>query len=408
MRGASADVHHLRRFESRALHSTAMWQPLVTDERRATILTRIGELVAAVDAAPVRDHSDHADRAVLRSYLAQDDLVPDPDDAAGQALGAAIASMAGTGLMLFGGITGTGWTVAHLAGGEVADRVCAVVDEAALRSLRTWTGDYDLIRGVVGLGVYAVERGDAGAPIALCVLDVLERTAVPRAGGLAWHTSPAQLVDWQRAATPQGYWNLGLAHGIPGVVALLARFLVNAIDPPRTRRLLDGALAYLMAAEPARAFPSWHVGPVDDPAVHRDAPPTGRLAWCYGDLGVALALLAAAQATGDSAIRADACTIARACAERAIADAHVHEGGICHGALGAAHLFARLHHATREAHHAEAALRWLDHGLALHDPVMHADPSVLVGAAGAALVLHAMVSHVDPAWDRRLLIDLAD
>jgi hypothetical protein len=190
------------------------------------------------------------------------------------------------------------------------------------------------------------------------------------------------------------------------VIALLARYLVNAIDPPRTRRLLDGAVAYLRTAEPTLAFPSWHAGAIDDPAEHRDAPPTGRLAWCYGDLGVALALLSAAQATGDEAVRTDACDLARRCAARTIGEAKIHDGGICHGAFGAAHLFARLHHATHEQLHADAALRWLDHGLALRDATMLADPSLLTGTAGAALVLHAMVSEIDPAWDRLLLVDV--
>jgi hypothetical protein len=35
-----------------------------------------------------------------------------------------------------------------------------------------------------------------------------------------------------------------------------------------------------------------------------------------------------------------------------------------------------------------------------------ADPSLLGGACGVALVLHAACSEIEPAWDRLLLVDL--
>lgn len=43
-----------------------------------------------------------------------------------------------------------------------------------------------------------------------------------------------------------------------------------------------------------------------------------RLAWCYNDLGVAIALLSAAFATGTPRWRAEALALARACARRSI------------------------------------------------------------------------------------------
>jgi hypothetical protein len=39
--------------------------------------------------------------------------------------------------------------------------------------------------------------------------------------GLA-HTDAAALPAWQRERAPASYYNLGVAHGIPGVIAFLA------------------------------------------------------------------------------------------------------------------------------------------------------------------------------------------
>jgi len=229
----------------------------------------------------------------------------------------------------------------------------------------------------------------------------------------------------QQQEAPQGYWNLGLAHGVPGIIALLARYVTAGVDVARARELLDGAVAFLLAAEPARddgRYPTWQAGGPDDPVCvteHHRA--RARLAWCYNDLGISVALLSAALATGVAGWRAEALALARACARRSVEKARIEDAALCHGALGAAHLFNRLGQATGEAVFTTAARRWLDHGLGLRDdrpiagfPALAsredalwiADASVVGGASGIALVVHAMITGVEPAWDRTMLVDL--
>ena len=282
--------------------------------------------------------------------------------------------------------------------------------------------DYDLLGGVVGIGVYALERGEAGRPIALAVLDALEQRARPRAGGVMWHTAPELLPPWQRELAPDGYWNLGLAHGNPGVIALLARFVSWDIAGERARALLEPALTALLASAPARdggRFASWQIGDPGEPATDDERE---RLAWCYGDLGVALALAAAALATGDARWDIEARTVARSCAARTFDAARVDDAAICHGAAGVAHLLGRLGQALGDRELLAAARRWLDRALAMRvdhplagfpsralvDGISQwvADPTILTGAAGVALVLCSMISGTEPAWDRLLLADL--
>lgn len=412
----------------RLYDSTVPWRPLITDGLRATIERVIRELVDTLATTPghgARSPGDHADRALARTYLMQDDLVSDPGDAARDAIVAAIDGIAKAGPSLYGGAPGIGWTVTHVVGGEAADRVCGAIDRALARRVDgNQAEDYDLVRGLVGIGVYALERGNA--TLAVDVLDRLERTALPRLGGLAWHTGPEVLPPWQLAQAPVGYWNLGLAHGIPGIIGLLARYLVHEIEPERTRRLLDGAVAFMLALEPPSPtgrYTSWHLGPADAPSV-RDGTPNGRLAWCYGDFGVAFALLAAAQATGRADWRAEALALAADCAARSRPPTRANDTGLCHGAFGLAHMFNRLRHATGDDRYADAARYWIEHGLAIrsdkplagfpsletHDgvDVWVAEAGLLTGIAGAALVLHAAISTQEPAWDRVMLLDLAE
>jgi len=398
----------------------AAFAPFVTDPaERERLDAIIQQIVAALAPAAMPSPYELVDLALLRAYVAE--LVPDDDDVGGAALARALELFGkqGADVGLFGGAARIGWTVAHLTAGETADQVCASLDGALLRQLAgEWTRDYDLVRGLVGLGVYALERGDAGHALAVRVLDQLERLARPRGAGVAWRTGPELLPPHQREVAPDGYWNLGLAHGQPGVVALLARYLVRGIEPARTRRLLDAAVAYQLGIEvPEGAHtPAWIVDGTDQPSS------ADRLAWCYGDLGVAVALYAAGEATDHAGWRDRALALARRCARLSLERAQVFDAGLCHGTAGAAHVFHRMFVASGDAELGAATRTWLDRTLAIRNAEPIAgfpqrvtdgtgrwapDASVLTGAPGVALVLAELRSDTEPLWSRLLLTDLA-
>lgn len=153
-----------------------------------------------------------------------------------------------------------------------------------------------------------------------------------------------------------------------------------------------------------------------------------RLAWCYGDPGVAAALLATARAVGDEGWERQAGRVALDAAARSEDKAGVQDAGLCHGSAGLGHLFNRLYQATGEEPLAAAARRWfescLDFPQAGHDgvagyaswsPVGGAgelgwtdDPGFLTGAAGVGLALLAATGEIEPAWDRVLAISLPE
>jgi len=392
--------------------------PLITDagerERLRTIVREVALAIEATTAAD--DASTRCQRAVLRAYLAADDTLPDEDDATTEHVSAALAARSATDpLGLHGGLAEIGWTIAHLADDAHAADICASIDEVLLRVLdEDWHGEYDLIGGLVGFGVYALERGGHGHLLVSRVLDQLEASAEPRGAGLAWHTPAARLPAWQRTQAPDGYWNLGLAHGIAGIIAWCARCVAAGVEDARARALMNGAVSYLLEVETANEngrFSKWHArggGPAGERA---------RLAWCYGDLGIAAALTAAARV--DARWRESARELARSCATRPVPPG-VHDTALCHGAAGIAHILARIAGATGDEVIAAAARRWLavtlemrtDHaygGFPAFDGgtlTWRADATLLAGATGVALALHAMVSDVEPLWDRALLLDL--
>src|SRR5438477_579874 len=103
-----------------------------------------------------------------------------------------------------------------------------------------WVRDFDIVNGLAGLAAYALERlpsPDARTALERIVAR-LEEAAEPAGEGLTWRTPPARLDLEQRGDRTHGPFNLGVAHGVPGVLASLAAVHEAGIERDRTARLL--------------------------------------------------------------------------------------------------------------------------------------------------------------------------
>ncbi|HEY0784065.1 MAG TPA: lanthionine synthetase LanC family protein, partial [Thermoanaerobaculia bacterium] len=277
---------------------------------------------------------------------------------------------------------------------------------------------YDLVGGLVGLGVYALERlpRPGGRECLERVIALLAARAERTVEGVTWRTPQRYVPADLRGQYPEGYYNLGIAHGVPGVVALLAA----AETVERWRRdLLDGAVAWLLARQlPDGASRYAYTAAPGDP------PTPARLGWCYGDLGVAVALLAAARRAAIADWERAALALARFAASRSPESAETVDAGLCHGTAGLLHLFNRAYQATGDPLLCDAALAWFERTLELRRPGegvggflswepdetgkkgWRSAPGLLTGAAGVGLALLAATTTVEPAWDRALLAEV--
>ena len=289
---------------------------------------------------------------------------------------------------------------------DIDDDTHAAFDGLVARALEhptPWPGVWDLISGLVGLGVYALERpGAKGAPLRARAVTHLGALAEDAGGGRTWRAPPVLLrgAAWEK--NRNGYLNLGLAHGSAGAIALLA----GAIDAPGARELIEPAVAWLRGhdrGDPAGRFPLM---------LGQDIPDNRVEGWCYGDQSVAWALLRAGQAAGRSDWIDHAVDVARAAARRS-PEAHMGVS-LCHGTVSRGHMFNRLAQVTGDAELAEAARRSYRAALDARRP--GAGPGgyppettspvtgILTGPVGVALGLEAAISEVEPSWDRMLLV----
>jgi len=320
---------------------------------------------------------------------------------------------------LFSGFCGIAWTATHLhrrQGFPADDDPAEPLDEIVHQMVEStpWTQDYDLVAGLVGFGVYAAERLP-GSHAEACLENIVHRLAElaeHRPEGVTWLTPPHMLPPQHSQHHPAGYYNLGVAHGIPGVIVILATASAAGIARDVATSLLEGAVDWMLAQQqPAAAgtrFPAW---------VYPGTPPgESRLAWCYGDPGVAGALLCAARCCGRDDWRDTAIAIGLDAAEVSLEASGVVDPPLCHGAAGLGHIFNRIHQVTSDERLAAASRRWFEQVLVLRRSDNDVagffcwegereipSPGFLTGTAGIGLALLSAVAPIFPAWDRLLL-----
>jgi lantibiotic biosynthesis protein len=399
------------------------WRPLLTGEDRQRAEAVIEALAHAFrDVEPASE--DGADWFTLArgelaipifyAYLvaaggdpAYVQVASDRLEAALERATAAIASP-----YLLSGLAGVAWSVEH-ALAVLPDRAgwdgdpFEDFDDSLDEILARHELPFELYRGIAGVGIYALERlPRAGAARYLeRMVAILDASAERSEHGVAWFSAPAQLAPQDRAAFPAGYHSLGVAHGTPGVIAVLAGCCAHGIAVERARPLLEGAQRWLWRHRLGDgAFPAF-----------AGTQQAARPGWCYGDPGIAAVLLATGRAGDARTVLLD--LVARGA--HAITDAP-----LCHGAAGLAHVLDRGYQRFGDAAIGDAARTWFRRALAMYrpergargfvshdatpagEPLERAHVGLVDGSAGIGLALIAATSDRTPDWDRVLAMSL--
>lgn len=339
----------------------------------------------------------------------------------------------GTPLGLYDGVAGVGYAADRLAGGRaryggllgsVDELVAGVVGEHRARLARARgfpVRDWDLVSGITGLGVYLLTR--RAVPSARAALDQALATLVDLSGRAdgepRWATPAEYLFEDMRPVAPEGNVNCGLAHGVPGPLALMSLALLNGVEVDgqvaATRRTADWLAG---RARPGRWGPDW---PAAVPLGKGPAPRCARPGWCYGNAGIARALWLSGHALRQPELLGLAVQALRQALERQRAEGPLDSPTFCHGLAGLAQATLRIaadsgneelsRHARDvclelvERFDPEATLGYRDVTEASGGPRFEIDnPTVLTGAAGTALVLLAAATDRDPGWDRAMLL----
>ncbi|GGZ24826.1 hypothetical protein GCM10010387_17810 [Streptomyces inusitatus] len=272
--------------------------------------------------------------------------------------------------------------------------------------------EFDAIRGLTGYGAYLLRRSPDG-DTTRAVLDYCVRLTEPLTDqdetlpGWWTETGPSGNPDDR---FPGGHANHGMAHGIGGVLALLALAAQHGTVVSGHHAAMRTILAWLDRWEtgPGPAWPYWITR--DELRANRLTPSVPRRpSWCYGTAGLARAQQLAALILGDAHRRIEAENALVAALTDSDQLKVITDDGLCHGFAGLAHLAARVAddaHAMTADRIRAAIPALLDK---IHPPgaaLRSGDPGLLDGAAGVALALIAPSTTTPPrsSWDSCLLI----
>ena len=244
--------------------------------------------------------------------------------------------------------------------GFIADfsHLMGAIDQYVSQSLDEMfsNNNHDFLHGFIGLGFYWIRRYKCNCPIAV---EQLERI-------LEHLQSSAEVVNdvvkWPRK---EGKWvkryNISLSHGYSSTIILLTRMLrVTELKDKHRRlikQLLEGAVNYILLNRlDVEKYGCWFT----TSSIECDVPSRSRLAWCYGDLGVAIALYRA----GCALEKDDLIALARAILEysakcrRNLMQNYIYDTCVCHGAAGVGLIFREMSKVFSSDSMAKAANYW--------------------------------------------------
>lgn len=274
---------------------------------------------------------------------------------------------------------------------------------------------FDFMHGGIGAGIYFLERSThpTAQDHLAKIVHFLEEQRIKSGDDICWINN--FMKSESQKLNPE--FNLGLAHGIPSVLYFLTKCYEKGIEKSKCQYLVEGSMRWLIKQKlPTKSLSTY-------PAITAGIPVSNspsRLAWCYGDLGIASTIWLAGKTMRNEEWKKEALdTMLYACERRNLKENSVIDAGICHGTAGIAHFFNRFYWETKMPIFKETSDYWINEtlkmaaftdGLAGYKTWQGEaknwvnEYGLLEGISGIGLVLYSFLSEEEPTWDKCLLL----
>ena len=270
---------------------------------------------------------------------------------------------------------------------------------------------YDFMHGALGVGLYFLKK-TTNTEYLHELINFLYQTAEK--------DTESHVFKWKTVISHEhnliGY-NPSLSHGVASIIIFLSRVVNSGKKDAIIIETLSGAVNYILSqqkdiTEFGSYFSHYLITNSQEPALK------SRLAWCYGDLGIGLALWRAGKAINNIEWEEKGLEILLQSTKRRIgSDTLVIDAEICHGSAGIALIFRRMYLETRMSQFKEATDFWIretlnfsehEDGLAGFKTYLKGewigDYSLLTGITGIGLVLMSYITDDVQKWDEMLLL----
>ena len=274
------------------------------------------------------------------------------------------------------------------------------------------SGNWDPLHGMVGLGIYFLERNkETGEKKYLeKIVDRLANMRTAAGEHRVWMTPGFGTYS-------NDNYNFGMAHGMPGVLSFLAQTYGRGIRQQAIDEMISSCLPFLLQYEYTNdtvyCFPPTIDLQPKKEKLH------ARLAWCYGDLSMANVLIHCGKALHNENLKNKGVEVALKTMHRTLENSGCVDASFCHGSVGLTHQYHRLYQFTNNELFKIAADNWMDLTLQhFYKPAEYGDGyyfqsfneekktfefrtsyGLLEGSAGIALVYLSYLYNFKPDWD---------
>jgi lantibiotic modifying enzyme len=269
--------------------------------------------------------------------------------------------------------------------------------------------DFDFLYGLIGLGNYFLER--TNNEIITVIIKKLNNWGITELDHIKWVSE--NYINEEKTKV----YDIGLAHGLSSIIIFLSKCLSikNDINTEILLRKSLNFLEYVATLNKKKEYPAYIIIETKEQNLNN------RLAWCYGYLGISIALLHAANALNDDSLKEKSIEIClQTTAIDKLKSSQIMDAGICHGSSGVAHIYNKMFFYTGRSEFKVASDYWKNETLAYsthidglagykawnHDTGYYNEYGLLEGVSGIGLVLLGFLTDdiEDLSWDRSLLL----
>jgi lantibiotic modifying enzyme len=212
-------------------------------------------------------------------------------------------------------------------------------------------------------------------------------------------------------------YNMGLSHGIPAILSFLSKVHNAGILIDKTKDMIEKIVNFIIENKTDSILYSF--SEILD--INTPNETVSRLAWCYGDLGVCCSLWQASDVLNSVELKEEIISILTIASGRKSKEStQIYDASLCHGTVGAAHIFQRFYDWTKIPLFKETADYWYEEtlkmahfedgyaGYKVYTPIEYGGErpsrSFLEGISGIGLVLLYKISGKNPSWEELLFI----
>lgn len=330
-----------------------------------------------------------------------------------------------------GGITGALWTIQHLNQKGFVDVDCDQlfegIDDLLIPVMKSDfnKGYYDFLHGGLGYAFYFYTRAKNTKSELKRKMYFNELSEVvsqlknkaekdDQRKGIKWISKIGSINE-----NMYGY-NLSLSHGMSSILSFLVMlYQENEYESKEDLKdLIVQTVGFIYDSKFKKQYrnkslyPAWVVP-------GRDKDLYSRLAWCYGDLGIALSFYKTALVLNNKELMEESLFIFKHSSWRKkSSDTLVKDACLCHGAFGNAQIFRFIYEETKLEEFDKARQFWIVQGLGMATfsngicgfkkwigpNEYNSNDSFLEGITGIALSMIDYISPIKNTWDQCLMI----